>query len=551
VAASVDQKNKGNYQCSRICILEHGQPALNVGVANVLVQQGFDVTLLSVAASGDVDATDHLLEDAVVREQLTVPDAVFVQLPYAARQSYLTYLYLRDRAFDVIQFPSSSGVGYYTQLAQRQGLALRDTRVVVHLERPEYWFLQHGGRLIDDVTALDRMFMERRSTELADQLVSQSADMLVWMRSHDWTVPQASCAIDDFHDQGSDSDTECNRQRVEASWLELYRRLVVQGTADVVVSDISDAPRVSVCLVHFNRPRLLSFMIDSLYGQDYTNFEVILVDDGSTLPAATEYLDALEPVFACRGWRIVRQQNAYVGAARNNAAAHAGGEYLLFLDDDNVATEKLISTLAGVMQRRNVDILTCATNVFEGDGAPPENVATGTHWVPLGASVASGLFRNVFGDASALIRKSTFDRLGGFSEDYGLGHEDWEFYARAVLDGYQLEVVPEPLLFYRVRGDGMLLSGNTDASLARSLRPYLDAVPAALQPVLYLALGQEHARHAAPAGMFSPTVLLGLIKAFAGSGGKRGMLTRFIRVVRNQGWSRAIKAVLRYGKQEI
>ena len=550
MAASVDQKNRDNYQCSRICIVEHGQRALTVGVANVLVQQGFDVTLLSVGAS-DADAADHLLEDAVVREQLTVPDAVFVQLPYAARQSYLAYLYLRDRAFDVIQFPSSSGLGYYTQLAQRQGLALRDTRVVVHLECPEYWHLQHGGRLIDDVMVLDRMFMERRSTEIADQLVSQSADMLVWMRSHDWNVPQASCAIDDFHDQGSDNDTECSRQRVEANWLELYRRLVVQGAADIVDSDVSDAPLVSVCLVHFNRPQLLSFMIDSLCGQDYTNFEVILVDDGSTLPAATDYLEALEPLFAGRGWRIVHQQNAYLGAARNNAAAHASGEYLLFLDDDNVATEKMISTLAGVMQRRNVDILTCATNVFEGDGAPPENVATGTHWVPLGASVASGLFRNVFGDASALIRKSTFDRLGGFSEDYGLGHEDWEFYARAVLDGYQLEVVPEPLLFYRVRGGGMLLSGNTDASLARSLRPYLDAVPAELQPVLYLALGQEHARHAAPAGMFSPSVLLGLIKAFAGSGGKRGMLTRFIRVVRNQGWSRAIKAALRYGKQEI
>ena len=549
MAGSVDHKSRRDYQCARICIVACGQSALTVGVANVLVQQGFNVTLLSVDAHGDPVAADQPLDDAVVCEQLSAPDYLFVQLPFAARLSYLTFLYLRDRDFAVIQFPASSGVGYYTQLAQCQGLALRDTRVVVHLDRPEYWYLQQGERLIDDVTVLDRMFMERRSTELADQLVSQSADMLEWVRGEGWCIPQASCVIDDFRNTGKKNDAVSSRPRIEESWLDLYKELALQSAADVASPAVPDPPLVSVCLVHFNRPQLLSFMIDSLYRQDYTNFEVILVDDGSTLPAATDYLHALEPAFADRGWQIVRQPNAYLGVARNNAAAHAAGEYLLFLDDDNVATEKLISTLASVMQRRNVDILSCATNVFEGDGAPPETVATGTHWVPLGASAASGLFRNIFGDASALIRKSVFDRLGGFSEDYGLGHEDWEFYARAVLGGYQLEVVPEPLLYYRVSSGGMLLSGNIDASLARSLRPYLDAVPAELQPVLYLVMGQEHARHAAPAGVYSPSVLLGLIKAFAGSGGKRGMLTRFIRVVRSQGWSRAIKAVLRYGKQ--
>lgn len=536
---------------ARICLLDREPRASTVGLANALARQGFNVTLLFIEGSGKpAVAAGASLHEGVSHERLVATDGLFVQLPFAARVSYLTYLYLRDREFDVIQFPAYGGAGYYTQLARRQGLAFRNTPVVVRLGSTRSWTIQHDNSLIEDVTVLDEMFMERRSIVLADQLVSENEALLSWLRDEEPSVLQHRCVLADLPlAAGTGEVAAGSRQRLESDWLGLYRQILTTRT-NVDEDRVSpEAPLVSVCLVHFNRPQLLSRMIESLYGQDYTNFEVILVDDGSTLPEAKQYIDSLESIFSDRGWRIVRQQNAYVGAARNNAVRHARGDYLLFLDDDNVATPRLLSTFVRVMQKTGADILTCATNVFEGEGAVPESVSSGTHWVPLGASVASGLFRNIFGDASALIRRSVFDQLGGFSEDYGLGHEDWEFFARAVLRGYQLEVVPEPLLFYRVRSGGMLLSSNTEASLARSLRPYLEAVPAELRPVLRLALGQEHARNTGPAGLCSPADVLKLVKGFAVSRGKRGMAKRFMTVVRSQGWGRAIRAVLRYGKQ--
>src|SRR5262249_59546510 len=99
-----------------------------------------------------------------------------------------------------------------------------------------------------------------------------------------------------------------------------------------------DQPLVSVCLSHYNRPMLLRQALDSLRVQDYPNYEVVLVDDASTEPAALAYLDRLKPDFDRSGWQIIRHdQNRYLGAARNTAARPARGELLLFMDDDHYA----------------------------------------------------------------------------------------------------------------------------------------------------------------------------------------------------------------------
>ena len=128
----------------------------------------------------------------------------------------------------------------------------------------------------------------------------------------------------------------------------------------------SSYPLVSVCLATFNRPSLLAQALESLRCQDYPNFEVLLVDDGSDEPDALVFLDQLEPEFKAKGWRIIRQENNYVGAARNNGARHARGEYLLFMDDDNYAEPHEISTFVKAATYSRADVLTCAIKRFHG-----------------------------------------------------------------------------------------------------------------------------------------------------------------------------------------
>jgi GT2 family glycosyltransferase/glycosyltransferase involved in cell wall biosynthesis len=275
---------------------------------------------------------------------------------------------------------------------------------------------------------------------------------------------------------------------VRREWIEWHDSLR-QPTREATRTESKATPLVSVCLVHFNRPRYLHQAVQSLRTQDYPHIEVVLVDDGSTDTEAIALLDELEPEFESHGWRIVRQENRYLGAARNTAARHARGEYLLFMDDDNVAKPHQISTFVRAAQASGADILTCFMDVFGGDEPPADGNPQVMRWLPLGGAGAVGLFWNCFGDANGLIKREVFASLGGLTEDYGLGHEDWEFYAKAVLNGFRLQVVPEPLFWYRASQQGMLRNTSFVANHMRSIRPYLDRLPGDLRGLALFAQG--------------------------------------------------------------
>src|SRR6266849_6417251 len=200
-------------------------------------------------------------------------------------------------------------------------------------------------------------------------------------------------------------------------------------------------PLVSICLSHWNRPAYLQQALASIEAQDYKKFEVVLVDDGSTQPEAIALIDSLEPRFKARGWQVLRNaENRYPGAARNRAARAARGEYLVFLGD----------------------------------------------------ALAAGAIRNWFGDTNSLVRREVFLAVGGFHEQWGVGHEDWEFFAAAVLKGYHLEVLPEALAWYRLNDTERTVNRKTPqhANHLRNIRPYLDAVPAGLRNLILYAQGQ-------------------------------------------------------------
>ena len=151
--------------------------------------------------------------------------------------------------------------------------------------------------------------------------------------------------------------------------------------------------------------------------QTYRNFEVIVVDDGSPDPDVRRGLEEIRQEVEPRGWRVIVQENRYLGAARNHAARHATGDYLLFMDDDNLAMPHELSTLVAAALRTGADIVTAFCDGFEED----EDVEAGrpiVRFAPFGAAdPALGIFTNCFGDANALYRREAFEQIGGFTED--------------------------------------------------------------------------------------------------------------------------------------
>ena len=259
----------------------------------------------------------------------------------------------------------------------------------------------------------------------------------------------------------------------------------------------TDTPLVTVCIVHHERPELVRMAVDSVLAQDYPALEAVLVDDGSESAEALAALDVLETEFGERGWRVIRQENRYLGAARNVAAAAARGEWILFLDDDNVLFPDAVSRLVRAARFSGADCVPAASIRFFGDGDPRTD--PGAHGTPirfLGAARAWSRFRNVAGDACALVRRGVFEAVGGFTEEYGVGLEDMELFNRMISAGRRIEPIPDPVYFYRVSQTSMISrmsdSRWAERCRARALTPHIEGLPADERAFAAFAVARIH-----------------------------------------------------------
>ena len=216
-------------------------------------------------------------------------------------------------------------------------------------------------------------------------------------------------------------------------------RTTTNGFAARAQAAETETPLVTVCIVHHERPNLVRMAVESVLTQDYPALEAVLVDDGSEGGEARAAVDEIEAAFDGRGWRVIRQENRYLGAARNAAAAAARGEWLLFLDDDNVLFPNAVSRLVRAACFSGADCITAASVRFFGDGDPRADPTC--HGAPIrfvGAARAWNRLRNVVGDACALVRRDAFATAGGFDEERGFALSDLAFFNRLILAGRRI-----------------------------------------------------------------------------------------------------------------
>lgn len=247
--------------------------------------------------------------------------------------------------------------------------------------------------------------------------------------------------------------------------------------------DAAQPPAVTVCLVHHERPVLVRMAADSVLAQDYPALDAVLVDDGSESAAARAAVDAIEADFAPRGWRVIRRENRFVGAARNAAASAARGEWLLFLDDDDVLFPDAVSRLMRAARFAEADCVPAAGVQFAGGGDPRTSATL--HGPPvryIGAAPALSRLENVVGDACALVRRDAFEAVGGFTVRYGVALEALELFNKLTREGRRIEPLPDPVCYRRMQPAstiGRILDRyRAESRCARALGPYVDGLPA-------------------------------------------------------------------------
>ncbi|WP_245275946.1 glycosyltransferase [Rhizobium giardinii] len=278
---------------------------------------------------------------------------------------------------------------------------------------------------------------ESRDDALVKPVASALAEKILKIAEHG--QPAVSAALDPV--------------QIADRWEKLHADLQATIPARVAADD---KPLVSIIVTHYERPDLVTRAVEHLFAQTYENIEIILVDDGSPRSTTQARLDELETKYGGERFRVIRSANRYLGAARNLGASHARGTYLMFHDDDNIAEPQEVETFVKAALTGGFEILTAQSFIFFDHDHPELGKI---EYFPIGIGGDFSFFRNRFGDANALILKETFDRVGGFSEHYGVGWEDWEFFLRAHVHGARMGIVPVALFRYFASGTGMLASG--------------------------------------------------------------------------------------------
>jgi glycosyltransferase involved in cell wall biosynthesis len=206
-------------------------------------------------------------------------------------------------------------------------------------------------------------------------------------------------------------------------------------------------PLVSVIVPVYNRERFLCETLESVFALDYEPFEVIVVDDGSTDGSAA--IARSFPAVRC-----LEQENRGPAAARNAAIEVARGEFIAFVDSDDVVLPNKLSAQVGYLLDHPDVTATLGRQEWI---TPPPNAVPDLVWGDLDGITP----------ISIVIRRQALIEVGCFDPELR-GPEDVDLLVRLREGGYRFLVVPEVVMHRRYHGDN-LVAGHRDAPLPLEL----------------------------------------------------------------------------------
>ena len=198
---------------------------------------------------------------------------------------------------------------------------------------------------------------------------------------------------------------------------------------------------VSVVIPCYNQCEFLFEAVESVVQQSYQNWEIIIVDDGST-DDTPHVAETLKKEFAQKNIHLVQQKNQGLASARNAGIQVAKGQYILPLDaDDCLHADMLEKTVQLLEKDPSVAIAYTDTVTF----GLREEV-----W-PTGDLVLEDECENNRICYCSLFRRDMWEDVGGYNPNMIWGYEDWDFWISCLEKGYSGKRVPERLFRYRLR----------------------------------------------------------------------------------------------------
>lgn len=415
---------------------------------------------------------------------LPTPEATHPHFPPCAdlELSVRVADFLSTREFDYLHFQDWKGTGFVA-LQRRRTLGLPGDPVItttVHggTDREKEC---RGSFPAGTASHLISCHGERWSVQHADVAILPNADLETWGRKQGWEFPATRTTLPLFGSAAA----------AGAAWSKWFQEMSSLRSGHAThTAPAGPPPALTVCMAHHNHGAYLAAALASLATQTFVNFTVIVVDDGSTDADSLATFGHLESQYQDRGWQFIRSVNRGASGARNHAAGLADTTHLVFMDSDNIARPEMLEVLSKAAHRAGADALSCHFLLFEGD-IPSSVSAWYAEYHAVGPCLEAGFLTNVYGDTNFIIRTEVFRELGGFREIPGFSLEDWEFLGRLVHSGYDLDVVPQSLFYYRHLPDSFSRRGAFHANHLRVIQPAMDGSPLWVKRALLGWFGSE------------------------------------------------------------
>ena len=215
--------------------------------------------------------------------------------------------------------------------------------------------------------------------------------------------------------------------------------------------------KVSVVIPCYNQGAYLDEAVNSVLEQTCRDFEIIIVNDGSTDGETRRLLSAYDRPRT----QVIHTENRGLAGARNTGIAAAHGEYILPLDaDDRIGAEYLEKAVAVLDSRPEIGIVYCRAEKFGAQHGP---------WDSPDFSLRRMLLGNLI-FCTALFRREDWQRTGGYDPGMAAGWEDWDFWLSLLELGRNVYRIPEVHFFYRVKEVSMARSMDAAKKVDMHLR---------------------------------------------------------------------------------
>jgi len=212
-------------------------------------------------------------------------------------------------------------------------------------------------------------------------------------------------------------------------------------------------PKISVIMPTYNRARYIAEAIRSVQSQTLREWEMIVIDDGSTdgTEKIVREIAATDPRISY----FKNEKNLGIAKTRNRGVSLAKADYVAMLDSDDVwaSPDKLVKQISFLEQNKNFGIVGVNACFINEDG---KAVGKRTNFPSEDVGIRkTELYRNILMQSGLLIRKSAIEKAGGYDSSFSI-FDDHDLWLKIGLD-YKFMILPSVDLSYRVHKDGITM----------------------------------------------------------------------------------------------